>query len=431
MRLSQKLQAEINELRGRIRELINIEEPTEEQRNELADIRPKMETLITRQDAAFAVEAAEDREIEENPPEETPEDRELSEMIRSARVTPYIESVVENRALDGVEAELRSALEIGEGELPLALLVDWSGEEERQQQSLLPAHLQEEHRVDAVTTPPGTLSTMVTSGSWLARLFAATNASFLGVTTRPVGEGEHVYPFVAGSAEAATPAVGAAVDAVAGTIDSKTHKPRAVQARYLINKEDRLRLGNSYEGALRRDLRDQIAAGLDKFVFVDGTDGMLTVLDARTGDAALSAASTFEQMHVGILEAIDGIYAQELMDLNVSVRPAVYAYAGAKAPANTAAFLTDYLKAQGCQVRANAHLPEITGQAGESYAIISKSRGIAGAAILSVYAGAALTIITNDQALSRKRQIALDMTAYFDFSVIRKANWDKFRIAVS
>ena len=424
MKLSDKIQVELNEARNRVLELAEIEEPTDENRSELEDLRTKMKSLGERHAVALEAEEIEIREIANDPDQEDGEARELSNLITVASVSPFLKAAFENRALeDGPEAELLAALEITENrDFPMALLVDWTGEEERQQNML---RGEEEHRVDAITNT--SISTMVTSGMWLSRLMATTNAQFIGVTTRPVGPGDHVYPYVAGSAEASFPSKNAAVDAVAGTIDSETHTPNAVQTRYLINEEDKIRLGSAYENALRRDLRDQLMAGLDKYVFADATAGMLTTIPAVTGDADINAQSTFEAMHTNVLDAIDGLYASELMDLNVSVNPKAHGRMGAVSPSGTAAFLTDYLKAQGCRVRANAHIAGITGKTNQTYALVSRSRGISGAAIMSVYRSGSMMLDTYGD-FQRKRQTAINVVGYFDFSVVRAANWIKFRI---
>ena len=290
----------------------------------------------------------------------------------------------------------------------MQLLVDWSGEEERQQQDLLPFGMRqsEEHRADAVTNL--SISTMAMSSMYLIRMLAMSNAQHLGVTTRSVGPGEFNYPYVGGTSAAGTPAKAAAQDAPAATVTTKTHTPRAVHTRYLITEEDRLKLGNSYEGALRTDLRNQIVSKLDNFVIADSTDGMLATVPVRTGDAALSADSSFAEMHGGVLEAIDGIYAKNLADLNWSIRPAVYAGAGVLAPASTAAFLTDYLNSMGCMVMANAHIGEITGAAGESYTLLCKKRGIAGAAIMSVW-NTGTMVLDSTGANLQSRQVALNV----------------------
>ncbi|MDE0011579.1 MAG: hypothetical protein OXU36_10545 [Candidatus Poribacteria bacterium] len=433
MKLSDKLQVEINQARARLLELAEIEEPTDENRNELEELRSKVDTLTTRHETAIEAEAIEQRAIEEDPTSEDAEGREISALIRDAQIGPFIREATERDTfvIDGRESELRSALEIRDGDFPMCLLMDWSGAEEEVRAAM---HLDEEYRADTVTAPPAALSTQVQSGSWLARLMVTTNARFIGVTTRSVGPGEHVYPYVDGTAAASTPTKGTAVDAVAGVINHKRHQPRAVQSRYLISEEDQMRLGQGYEAALRRDLREQIAEGLDKFVFADGTDGMLETIPAPSDDADLAAgASNLTHLHTGIVGAIDGRYAGELSDLNVSVTPGLFQRMSILAPTNTSAFLTDYLRAHGCGVRANAHIPASLGsgsKVGESYVLVSRARGIVGSAIMSVYAGARMGVDTSG-VLMQKRQVALNVVGYFDFDVIRTANWTKFRAATA
>ena len=430
MKLSDKISVEINQVRERALELAGIEEPTDENRSEITDLRAKMKTLGERHVTALEAEEIEVREIAADTDLEDSEGKELSKLILGSKLSRYVETnALQERSLDGMEAELSAALNVEDGHFPMQLLVDWSGEEERQQQDLLPHAMRqsEEHRVDAVTNL--TISTMATSAMYLVRMLATSNAQHLGVTTRSVGPGEHNYPYVGGSSTAGTPAKAAAQDAPAATVTTKTHTPRAVHTRYLITEEDRLKLGNSYEGALRTDLRNQIVSKLDNFVIADSTDGMIVIVPAATGDAALSADSTFAQMQGGVLSAVDGVYAGSLMDLNWSIRPAVYAAAGVLAPASTAAFLTDYLPSMGCMVKANAHIPADGTDAKESYTLVCKKRGIAGAAIMSVW-NTGTMVLDSTGANLQSRQVALNVVGYFDFDVIRTDSFYKFRVQV-
>ena len=431
MKLSDKIQVEINQVRERALELAGIEKPTDENRSEITDLRAKMKTLGERHATALEAEEIEVREIVADPDLEDAEGKELGKLLLGSKLSRYVEtSALEERSInDGMEAELNAALAVEDGHFPMQLLVDWSGEEERQQQDLLPHGLRqtEEHRVDAGTSLA--ISTMATSAMWLVRMLAMSNAQHLGVTTRSVGPGQHNYPYVGGTNTAGTPAKAAAQDAVAATVTTKTHSPRAVHTRYLITEEDRLRLGNAYEGALRNDLRNQIVSKLDNFVIADSTDGMIVIVPAATGDAALSADSTFAQMQGGVLSAVDGVYAGSLMDLNWSIRPAVYAAAGVLAPASTAAFLTDYLPSMGCMVKANAHIPADGTDAKESYTLVCKKRGIAGAAIMSVW-NTGTMVLDSTGANLQSRQVALNVVGYFDFDVIRTDSFYKFRVQV-
>ena len=435
MKLSDKLQVEINQVRERALELAEIEEPTDENRNEISELRTKMKDLNLRHQTAQEAEETEIREIAKDPSQEDGEGRELSALVKESRLAPFVQAAVADdfRSIDGREAELAAALEIdaANGDFPLALMVDWSGDEERQRNELLPPGMRfpsvggEEHRVDTVTNL--SISTMVTSGMWLVRMLAMSNATHIGVTTRSVGPGDHIYPYVSGGGTVSTPAKNAETDSAAATVSTKTHTPNAIHTRYLISEEDRIRLGNAYEGALRTDMRNNLVSSLDGVVFTKATDGMLAAVTVASGDAAIAASSTFAAVHSNVLEAVDGVYAMELMDLNVSVKPDGYGRMAEIHPDNTSTFLTDYLKAMGCITKANAHIPEITSADNQSYVLVSKARGITGAAILSVYQSGTMRI-DRSAGILQKRQIALDLVGFYDFDVIRTDNWRRFRI---
>ena len=122
---------------------------TDEERSELNTNVDRLEGIEPEIRAATTAEAAERAQLEEEArkagPDDgvTPETRERNELAKKARLGSYLLAAISGRRVDGPEAELRAAFDIGDDAIPMSCLdVD---HRER---------MREEHR--AITPAPGT-----------------------------------------------------------------------------------------------------------------------------------------------------------------------------------------------------------------------------------------------------------------------------------
>ena len=181
-------------------------------------------------------------------------------------VREYLQEALTGQAVEGAARELRDELRLDHGVLP------W--------EALLPRGGGVEQRADAATVAPSDVG--ATQQSIVARVFARSVGTFLGVTMPTVPVGEANYPILATGATAGVKAKGVVQDATAATFTVVVASPRRVTARYLIRVEDMSRFA-MMEDALRADLRSALMDRLDDLI-VNGTG-----TSPRAGRLALQA----------------------------------------------------------------------------------------------------------------------------------------------
>ena len=145
---------------------------TDEERTELNTNVDRLEGIEPEIRAATTAEAAERAQLEEEArkagPDDgvTPETRERNELAKKARLGSYLLAAISGRRVDGPEAELRAAFDIGDDAIPMSCL----DVEHRER-------MREEHR--AITPAPGTKG--VSMGMVQPFVFAASIADRLGI----------------------------------------------------------------------------------------------------------------------------------------------------------------------------------------------------------------------------------------------------------
>ena len=174
------------------------------------------------------------------------EQKEIDSLLARASIVPYIVEAMDHKAVDGVEAELRSATLGNEGvsHFPMDLLAP-------------PAVLEE--RADTATTLAAAATGDGNVASVLERVFTRSVASRLGVSMPSVPAGSAVYPVMTGGTSASTAADGTEVDATAGTFSGFSLEPIRVSAAYKFGSSGN-RVDRGVSGRHRRG-RDQDRRG--------------------------------------------------------------------------------------------------------------------------------------------------------------------------
>ena len=267
--------------------------------NELVDVESQWR-------AAVALEA------NESPDE--PETR-MDDLVSKVELRNYLDAATRGVAVTGAEAELNTELRLDvDGEVPWAAIAPL-----------------EEERTDDVTNSPTNISR--TAASPLARLFAASDAAYLGVRTVQVPVGERTYPVLTGGTSADTLAKSTGstlntIEANAATWSTVEVSPVRATARYRWAVEDVARMGPALENALRADLSEVIRDYLDNQA-LNGTGtapyvaGLITGLTRPaanpgadiTVDSLLAAAS-------GLVDG--GPIARDESDVRLMINSEVY-----------------------------------------------------------------------------------------------------------
>ena len=253
MTQSQKLALRLSEIRQKLNELSALDEPTDEQRAEMAKLTTEYPLVEERSRAALVVEAA-DADARQSGAEnaagrETGEGAEVRRLQGRARLGNYLTAAASGAPLTGAESELLDALALrgGVGVQPGAVQVPWS--------MLLADEPAPEQRA-ATTT--GDYGGPVMQRPILQRLFGPSLFDMLGVRLDTVPMGRSEWPLIsAGVAPAQTAEDADAPAAVAWTVGPQTLRPKRLTGRYEFTAEAAVSVID-LEQALRRDLADAV-----------------------------------------------------------------------------------------------------------------------------------------------------------------------------
>ena len=419
MTVKTQLEVRRSEVRTKLAELAASEE--DDARDEIRQLSTEYQDLEARLSAiAISEDVDEEGVAEERDEEIDAEGDEINTILGKVRLSRYVERAAKGGSLDGAEAELNDALEVGSNgdvTIPMALLSE-------------PEQI--EDRADAVTEL--NINTVQRPERWLPRVFIGTGSEFLGVKRQSVN-GIAAFPVIRTGSSGETVAKGASKDAEAATITVETMDPKRISSRYLYAREDMARLGpETYESALRSDLRESMAEAMDKDIITGGTgiNGLSGDLEADP-DASLADPTTGAGLVKTLFGLIEGRYAKSPSDIKAIMRPNFYTYMltlPLGIGETDAMFVDSFLRGgHNLQTMSNAHIPGVTGDTGESYLYASLARGKEGAAVHAVWSG--VELIRDIYTDASEGRIAITAIAMHNFKVIRDANFRKIRVSSS
>lgn len=255
---------------------------------------------------------------------EQPEVREINRLYHESRMMNFINRIADGQEPDGAEAEFRAAI---------------FGKPENHNWNTIPIHFllnPDEHyevRADAATTIAAS-DGMVTTREILPRIFARTDAAFMGARFDAVSGGDQRYPRMSAGASLIYGNEGQQIDAAVGTITAADVTPRGASLAYLIGLESQRRFAPMVvENALRRDMAMAVTDGIDTtviagrpttasnpaFVGINGLYGSLTAGTDAT--ATVNTVSIFRAQ----LARVDGLHANGVGDVRALMRSEPYA----------------------------------------------------------------------------------------------------------
>ena len=426
----QKIEIRRSEIRARLGEIAGLEGDALTEK--IGEERGKLMTELTASEpqlqAAIAAEETETRH-RGNQADGDGGKAEIRGLHGKASAGAFI-----NEALTGIpakdgsaEAEYRAAvLKEGEdrpGRMPLRLLAPADAPDTRR---LV------ERRAD-VATAIGASDVPAMTLSWVDRVFADSDAMFIGAMFESVSTGDALYPVVSAGASGAAAADGVATDAVAATITVNSLKPHQLRARYLFHRTDDLRLAG-LEEALRRDLAGTLREGLDSKVF-NGTDSATEpegLFEALAVPADPDALSGWEDLVGALTSAVDGRYASNLMDVAAVVGAATFKLASTTVSASIAIGpISDYLATRSRGYRTSVHVPAPAGANEIQTSIVAKQgRGLDS---LKVPVWDALDFIRDEVTQAATGQIAVTALMFYNSKVLRADAFQqvKFRLAAA
>ena len=407
--------------RQRMAELGRAESLTDETRAELDTIEsgtPDLERQLRAATVAVDDEESEQRAAAKagDKPEGDTEDRERAELRSKVKLGGYVAAAVENRSIDGAEAEFNAAAGIGSHRFPLELLAP-------------PERRAEDRAVTGVDT-----QTM--PRTWLDRLFAETAAMRLGITMESVPVGAASFPVTTAGASAAQRGKDEAAADTAWTVGVVDMKPKRNAATLKFSIEDTARIPG-LESALTRDLRMALTEGIDRAIFV-GDDGAtpnagdivgLTTAMGLT-ETTLTQANKVKgpETLTAFTKLVDGIHAGTVGDLNVV--SAVGAYRLWEdtiinpTQATTNQTLAAFLRLAGVSWSARGSIEDTTAN-NKFGAFIGRRMGIDGAGVAAVWEAGEL--IRDPYTDAAKGTVHLTLCWLWDFGLPRASNFARIK----
>lgn len=379
--------------------------------------------------AVAALEAADQAVLEALADVPTEAPAELRDRIRLSR---YLGGIVEQRQLDGAEAELRQELNLSDQAIPLEALLPMP---EERQDAISPQN------AAGAALPPGTIN--VSTGELLTRIFTETDTAFLGVAMPTVPPGVRRYPVMVDGTTASMQARGASPDAGAAKFNVVDASPKRLTGRYVLDLEGLAEMGDALEATLRADLRMEMGFQLDNQVLngsgaanqVSGALNQLADLPwpGLEGAAKDPAQLTWETARELLYANLDGKYARTESDIRLLIGDSTWrrlrsVYRDGATASNIDG--VDALRAMGAAVRRSflipaedAYLPSATKR--EQHLLWSAARE-AGSAVAPVWQG--ITMIRDPYTDAGKAQVILTAHMLFDFIMRRKDGWKDFAV---
>ena len=403
----QKLEIRSSEIRQRLNALSGEDELTTETREETDRLVAELGDVETKLRAAIA--ASEEREESR---QHTPdaEERERLELREQASVAEFVAAAFESRSVSGPSADYSQAMGLAATTMPIELLAP--SQEERTE-------------TDA--------NTVTTAGTWLDRILAETAAAAIGVTTHAASPGQEAIPVTTAGAAYQQRARDEAAAASAWSVGVSMLTPKlgAVAVDFTIQDAARL---PGLEDALTRDLRQVLAEGVDRAVFLgdtgaDGTDaditGIISTANIATAEIGQTAKATGEGHAAALAGLINGAEAARVSDLRVvaSIATLQYVLSNKSASGNAVdQSISQYLDAIGLGVRMGRAGLDDTATAENDYAyVVGRGRGIAGAAVIGMWGG--LTLVRDVYSSVRSGGVQLTGQYLWDFAVPRPSNF--------
>ena len=355
---------------------------TDEERADLSAAVDRLESIEPEIRAATAAEAAERAELEAEAAKAggdglDAETRERNDLAKRATIGNFLLAAITGRRIDGAEAEIRAALNMGDSDIPMAIMdvphLEWLAAE----------------RAETRAVTPSGGSVGVNMGAIAPYIFAPSIASRLGIEIRNVASGTYSVPRISTVPSSAAPkAKGAVADATAGALTVATATPKRIPAQLSLSLEDVAAVGmTDFESALREALQARLSDSLDAQI-INGSgaapnlNGLINQLDNPAAPAA--ALATFDAWAAVAASVVDGLWSSRLGEVATvwnaeAYRQASGVFRGADGPISAASYLMRETAAFFC----NARMPATAGNVASGIAARLGQPGLSRAVVPS------------------------------------------------
>ena len=348
----QKIQLRLSEVAVRLGAIADLEGEsfTDEIRSEAAALQVEHGELHTRQQAAIVSEGAEQaaHQGHEGDGDGTPS--EIRSLLQRSSAANYLSRATAGLQIDGAEAELNAALEIGTIGAGGGTLIPW-------QMLDVPEELRAD--VPSITTGQGSLAGPITQRSILQRLFGRDVLEALGVRVDSVPSGQAQWPLLTGGVAPDQKAEAvAAPDAAAPTFTTQILTPKRLTGKYQFSVEQAAQV-SGIEEALRFDLASAVRAKMsDQVINGSGAAGQVTGLLTRIDAPGVPATEADYEAYSGLpASGVDGIHANGESEVSVILGVDSYRHAASTIQAGTAISALEVMARRGRSVIATNFIP--------------------------------------------------------------------------
>ena len=256
----------------------------------------------------------------------TAELREFRDLGQRTSIAGYMQATVSEKRVDGAEAEYNDHVFGGnwqQGDYPLEMLLD------RSEHFALTAQAIGDMRTEQRTEITGVVAGSENE-SYVARLLADGDGTYLGASYPAVGPGRHSYPIVSGTTVAATIARTTA-EVPAGGISIVNADPERIQHSYEIASVDELQMPGIM-GYMAGDLRNSLNSGFDVKVLTNLLAGLTEVNDNTT--------MTLAKLFAKFGGAVNGNGAKNINQVRILASNESYTFVSALNIANVGTFMS-------------------------------------------------------------------------------------------
>ena len=331
----QKLQLRQSEIRQGMAALLDTPEEKREEsfQDDLGKLTKEARSIEGEVQAAIV---AGDEPAEEVT-KETPEGRELRQLVDQSNVGQIFDAALDRRNIDGATRELQQHHHLAANQVPLDLL--GGGQVETRAITAAPANVGQEQQ------------------PIIPYVFPMSVAAFLGIPQPRVPVGEAVYPVLTSELSVGTPVESAEQIEITGAFSADVLSPGRIQASFFYSREDSARFAGM-DAALRANLSEGLEDGLDR-VILSGTNGLLTGTNLPNNN--VNAVTDFDGYVSNFgYDRVDGRYADAAMSLRIVVGSATYAHMGGVYRNNSVdRTALDRLMEITGGVRVSAHVPAV------------------------------------------------------------------------
>ena len=323
---------------------------------------------------------------------------EVRSLLRDASLTAYVQAAINQRPVEGREAELSAAMGLPAHSFPLELLTESR----------------------AIATITG--DTEGNQRPVIGQLFPNASSTFLGITAETVPVGEALYPVLSTGATVHSPAKDAAAAESTAAFTVKTLKPGRLQAGFSYAVENAAVFAG-LDASLQANLREALGNELDAKI-VSLLNSTAVAADPDAPSAQTDATGYLSAMY----EAVDGVRAQTLRDCRILVgvgTGGVYAHMASRYESSVRDNALNILNRESGGVRASAHIPAYANN--HQDAILRK--GAARDAVAALWQG--VRVIVDPYTKAGEGEIVLTANMLYAADVVRAAGFERHAFRTS